>query len=82
MFKYFIQGRSGARIANEDLRDKILSCIRDGHVIREGIGVHPDLLIGSFYILGLERGLANDQSIDNNPERPHIDFIRVASFTF
>ncbi len=66
MFKYFIKGRSGARITYEDLRDKILSCIRDGHVIREGVGVHPDLLVGSFHILGLERWLANDQSIDNN----------------
>ncbi len=66
MFKYFIKGRPRARIANEDLRDKILGCIRDGHVIREGIGVHPDLLIGSFHILGLKRWLTNDQSIDNN----------------
>jgi len=62
----------------EDLGDEAARGVGDGHVVREGVAVDADLLVGGLDVRRLEGRLADEQRVDDDAERPDVDFVAVA----
>ena len=65
----------------QNLSDQVASIVCDTHIVREVVRIHTDPLVGGLDVRSLERRLANDQRVNNDADRPDIDFVRVTLFT-
>ena len=77
VFHYIVNCGTLGWVIVKDLRDEVAGTVCDGDVLREVIRVHSDSLVGRLDVRGLEGGLANNQSVDNDSDRPDVDFVRV-----
>jgi hypothetical protein len=73
----FINCWSLGRIVVQDPGDEVLCLVGNGDSLRELIVVHSDFLVSSLNIVGLEWRFTDDQSVDDDSERPDIDLVRV-----
>ena len=65
-------------VAVEDARDQVAGRVADIDVVGERVVVLFDTPVRRFHIGRLERRLADDQCVNDDTQRPYIDFIRVA----
>ena len=65
----------------EDLGDDVTGSISDGDLVWEVVGVHTNALVGGLDVRCLEGGLANNERVDYDSNRPNVDLIRVALLT-
>ena len=70
------------RVVIENLRDQVASAVCDLDIIRESVGVHSNSLVCRLYVRSLKGRLADNQRIDDDTDRPNVDFVRVTLFTF
>ena len=77
MAYYIIETWSLQRVEVQDLSDEVARGVRNGHVLREGVAIHPDLLVGGLDVGSLEGRLADNQRVDNHSQRPDIDLVAV-----
>lgn len=70
------------RITVEDACDEVACRIAYIDVVGKGVAVLFDSSVRGFHVGRLEGRFANNQCVDNDPERPDIDFVRVAGFAF
>ena len=70
------------RVVIENLSDQVTSAVRDLDIIRESVGVHSNSLISRFDVRSLKGRLADNQRIDDDTDRPNVDFVRVTLFAF
>ena len=78
MHANLVEGRSRRRITGQNSRNQISCLIGNWNVIWERILVSLDSSVRGFDVRGLERRLAYDQRIQDDTERPDVDFVRVA----
>lgn len=72
-----IDCRSLCGIVVQDLSDEVTGWVRDSNVLWEAVSVHSDSLVGRLDILSFERRLSDNQSVNNDANRPDVDLIRV-----
>ena len=77
MAYYIIETWSLQRVEVQDLSDEVARGVRNGHVLREGVAIHPDLLVSGLDVGSLEGRLADNQRVDNHSQRPDIDLVAV-----
>ena len=75
MCQYFINGRSFAGIVVQNFSNDVTRVVSNGDVLWEVVGVHTDPLVGGLHIGRLERWLSNDERVDDDTQRPDVDFI-------
>ena len=73
--KDLINSRSFRWIIIQDFCYEVPGCISDRYVFGERISVHSDSLIGRLDIRSFKRWLPDDQGINDDTERPNIDFV-------
>ena len=78
----FIQVGPSLGITREDSCDQISGCIRNSNMVRERVAILSDTPVRCLDISRLKRRFANDQSVNNDTERPNINFVRVATLAF
>lgn len=77
MLEDFINCWSLGRVVVQDPGDEVLCLVGNGDSLRELIVVHSDFLVSGLNIVGLEWRFTDDQSVDDDSERPDIDLVRV-----
>ena len=80
MRHYLIKVGPALRVSVEDPRDQVTSRITDIDMVGKRIAVLLNSTISGFDIGSLEGWLPNNQSVNNDTERPNIDFIGVPRF--
>ena len=78
MHANLVKGGSCGWITRQNSRNQISCLIGNWNVIWERILVSLDSSVRGFDVRGLERRLAYDQRIQDDTERPDVDFVRVA----
>ena len=61
----------------QNASNEVTRGVSNGDIFREIVSVHTNALIGGLDIGCFEGRLSNDQGVNDNTERPDIDFIRV-----
>jgi hypothetical protein len=77
MVQYLVNGWSPRWIIVQDPLNKVSCLISDGNSLWELIVVHPNLLVSCLNIIGLKWRFTNDQSVNDDSQRPNVYFIRV-----
>ena len=73
----FLYGRPLVRLFLQDAGDERLQVRGGVHGFWEGKGALLDFLVGVLDIFGLERRASVDQSVNDDSDAPHIDFVAV-----
>jgi len=63
------------RVIVQNLGDEVASRVADLYVFREVVRIHANTLVGGLDIRGLKWWLTNDQSVDDNADRPDVDLV-------
>lgn len=51
-------------------------------MLREGVIVLLNAVVGGLHISGLKRRLANNQCVNDHAQRPDVNFVAVSAFSF
>ena len=68
MLGYVLKVGSLTGIGIQNLSDQIFSGIGDWHILGKVIGIHPDPLVRSLDVTGLEGRLSNDQGVNDDTQ--------------
>jgi hypothetical protein len=68
---------SFAWVVVQYLADDVLGWVGNWDVVREGVGIHSDSSVGSLDIGCFEGWLTDDERVDYDSNRPHINLIGV-----
>ena len=82
MSQNLINRWSLGRVIRQNSLDNISSIVRNLHVVREIVVVHPDSLVSGLHIVSLEWRLADDERVNDDSEGPNIDLVRVTLLAF
>ena len=72
-----VNSRTLGRVSVKNFGNEVAGIVTDRHIFREAVGVHSNALICSLNIACLKGRLADDQSVNNDTDRPDIDLIGV-----
>ena len=79
---HLLPSHAGIRIRNEELRDEILSLVRDTvpRTPLESNNAGQDLVLFLHVIPPLEREAAGEHEVNHHPQTPHVALSSVAAF--
>ena len=73
---------SSGRVIIQNFGNKVPCRFTDSDLLWERVAVHSDSLVGGLDVIGFKWRLSDDESVNDDAERPYIDFIRVSLLTF
>ena len=77
-----VNTRSLCRVIVQDFSYQISCRVRNGHILRERIGIHTNSLVSGLNITCFKGWLTDDQGIDDDTERPHVYFVGMTLLSF